>query len=366
MAGEAAGEPRREAIPRFELLEITPEERHRRRAAFGAGSVAQIMVVALVLWFLTATPFEEPKITSRPWVARITLQPPPQASAPPHRPRMVRIPFPPPLKQQAELPKANPKPVSRPQAPPLMAELQPSSAPKLPTPSVVPPRIAAVKPTPLRKELQARVGVFDGSPAVATTKLPRARVQTGGFGDPQGLPGEAEGGSRGNVPHLGAFDRPEGPGSGNGSGGEHGARALVASAGFGNGIDAAPGLGRGADEGATHPAGFADARSLTQAVPHSKPQAAVATFQPVVIEAKPDPVYTEEARRLHIQGEVVLRVVFKASGQLQVLGVEHGLGHGLDEAAVRAAQHMRFMPARRDGKPVDTPATLHILFQLAE
>ena len=66
-----------------------------------------------------------------------------------------------------------------------------------------------------------------------------------------------------------------------------------------------------------------------------------------------------------MQGEVLLSVVFKASGEINVVRVISGLGHGLDESAVRAAQQIRFKPAERAGQPVDLPATLHIVFQLA-
>src|SRR2546429_2735180 len=52
------------------------------------------------------------------------------------------------------------------------------------------------------------------------------------------------------------------------------------------------------------------------------------------------PAYTEEARRLRIEGEVVLEVVFGASGKLHVVRVVRGLGHGLDENAVRAAEQI--------------------------
>jgi TonB family protein len=58
-------------------------------------------------------------------------------------------------------------------------------------------------------------------------------------------------------------------------------------------------------------------------------------------------------------------VVFKASGEIQVVRVVSGLHYGLDEAAVRAAQQIRFKPAQRNGLTVDLPATLHILFELA-
>jgi TonB family protein len=80
---------------------------------------------------------------------------------------------------------------------------------------------------------------------------------------------------------------------------------------------------------------------------------------------KPNPVYTEEARRLRLEGEVLLEVVFGASGELRVLRVVRGLGHGLDEAAVRSAQQIRFKPAKREGQAVDSVATLHVRFQLA-
>jgi TonB family protein len=85
----------------------------------------------------------------------------------------------------------------------------------------------------------------------------------------------------------------------------------------------------------------------------------------VEILTKPKPVYTEEARRLRIEGDVVLRVTFGASGTLVVLGVVEGLGHGLDAAAMEAARKITFTPARRNGQPVDHTATLRVVFRLA-
>jgi len=85
----------------------------------------------------------------------------------------------------------------------------------------------------------------------------------------------------------------------------------------------------------------------------------------VAIESKPEPIYTEEARRLHIEGEVIVKVIFTATGQVRVTEVVKGLGHGLDEAAVHAAEQIHFVPAQRAGEKVDCPATLHILFTLS-
>jgi hypothetical protein len=45
--------------------------------------------------------------------------------------------------------------------------------------------------------------------------------------------------------------------------------------------------------------------------------------------------------------------------------VVRGLGHGLDEAAIAAANKIRFKPALRDGQPADSTAIVHVTFQLA-
>jgi TonB family protein len=84
-----------------------------------------------------------------------------------------------------------------------------------------------------------------------------------------------------------------------------------------------------------------------------------------VILFKPKPEYTAEGRQLKIQGDVLLQVVFKASGEVQVVRVLQGLGHGLDQNAEAAAQKIRFKPAREDGQPVDFPANVRIDFELA-
>jgi TonB family protein len=97
--------------------------------------------------------------------------------------------------------------------------------------------------------------------------------------------------------------------------------------------------------------------------------AARPTMEPVSTElevlSKPSVQYTAEARQLKIQGDVVLKVTFLASGQVVVESVVHGLGHGLDEEARRVAQQIRFRPATRDGRPVDITTTITITFQLA-
>lgn len=351
------------------LLEMSPEDRRRRWRSLGLGSAAEAagIAVVLVLGTVLSSVVREPE--AQPvWSTRITLPSPEELNPPPPAKPLV-TPSPPrveAVKPQVEIPKpplqVHPKPV----LPPTVAAVHPVPRPpdlKRPIPQDELPKSDVPKFEP-----KVQVGAFaGGSSAPASLKLPNSKVQTGGFGSTEGLPGVAQGGNPGNVPKLGSFDLPSGPGNGNGSGGAQGARGTVASAGFGNGIaGAGQGDGRAGGAGAVvREAGFSDAQALTQAAPASRPREVGSSFKPVEIVAKPNPVYTEEGRKLHIQGEVLLQVVFGASGQLRIVGITRGLGHGLDQAAVRAAEEIQFKPAERNGQPVDTAATLHILFQLA-
>jgi len=192
------------------------------------------------------------------------------------------------------------------------------------------------------------------------------QVQTGGFGDPNGVPAHENNGKPITIAQAGSFDMPSGPGSGNGSGGSRGARGVVASAGFGNGTAVGDGSGSAnVTRGTVRQSGFGDSDPAPVAA-KVKPAADIAaTTAPPEITSKPTPAYTEEARKLRIEGEVLLEVVFEASGKLHVVRIVRGLGHGLDEAARQAAEQIRFKPALRDGRPADSTAVLHIVFQLA-
>jgi TonB family protein len=204
-------------------------------------------------------------------------------------------------------------------------------------------------------------GAF-GSSAPATVNAPIQKVQTGGFGDPNGLPGQGKDNAHLTAARLGSFDLPAGPGNGNGAGGAKGIKGTIASAGFGNGI--ALGDNRGNRGTSVQTAGFG-----AQEVSHNAAKAVPAESGPattqVEIISKPIPIYTQEARQLKLEGEVLLEVMFGANGQLHVNRVVRGLGHGLDEAALTAANHMRFKPALRNGSPVDSTAIVHVVFELA-
>ena len=77
-----------------------------------------------------------------------------------------------------------------------------------------------------------------------------------------------------------------------------------------------------------------------------------------------DPDFPEDASRAHIQGDIVVRVVVGVDGRAHDVHVVKGLGHGLDEAAVKAASQYRFKPAMLHGKPVPVYLNLGLSFQI--
>lgn len=274
-----------------------------------------------------------------------------------------------------------PKPVPPPKAPPVKREIvKEIPKPELtapPKPKIYNPVMTApvAKPATARKNTHApdmaevakafpdqKPPMSMGSSAIPTLKKPREVVQTGGFGDPNGLPSNGKVTRSVNVASLGSFDLPPGPGYGNGTGGAKGARGVVASTGFGNGV--ATGSPGGGSHGAVQQTGFAD-QSTAPAAPKAKQATAASNTKPVEILFKPRPVYTDEARAKKIEGEVLLQVVFSASGEVVVQRVVQGLGYGLEQSAESAARQIRFRPAQQDGHPVDSSAIVHIVFELA-
>jgi TonB family protein len=240
--------------------------------------------------------------------------------------------------------------------------------PKLYDPVVTAPvarRATARRNTPLPKvqvaEALRNPLISTGSSAIPTLRKPRAEVQTGGFGDPEGLP-STKVTRQVNINSAGSFDLPPGPGYGNGTGGAKGARGIIASSGFGNGV--AIGSPNGGNRGVVQQAGFANEAAAPVAQQGKRTQAA-SNDKPVEVLFKPRPAYTAEARAKKIQGEVLLQVVFSADGTVEVQRVIRGLGYGLDASAEQAAREIRFHPAVRNGQPVSYDAIVHIEFELA-
>jgi TonB family protein len=259
----------------------------------------------------------------------------------------------------------------RPQALRVPAELV---VPKKEIADIQPPKVALAPAKEALPEIKTviprqlvKTNVFsNGSSVTPTMAAAPQRVQTGGFGDPNGVPAQDNHGRPVTIAQLGAPELPGGPGYGNGTGGAHGARGVVASAGFGNGIATGDNSGRvSASRGTVRQAGFGDADVVAANAAKGPVAEPKAKTIPAEVTFKPRPVYTEEGRHLKVEGEVLLDVVFTAGGQIKIKGVVHGLGHGLDESAIHAAEKIQFKPALKDGQPTDFPAVLHILFQLA-
>jgi TonB family protein len=207
-------------------------------------------------------------------------------------------------------------------------------------------------------------GDFAGSSVAPTVNVAVQKVQTGGFGDDNGLKGTGKPNAKLYAAPAGSFDMPAGPGQGNGSGGAKGIKGTVASADFGNGV-ASGGKGDGRSNGAGVSTGGFGAEQVVHGGPKIAQAGTGPATTPVEITFKPQPVYTEQARSLKLEGEVLLEVLFSANGTLHVNRVVRGLGHGLDEAAIAAANKMRFKPSLRMGQPVDSAAIVHVTFQIA-
>ena len=240
-----------------------------------------------------------------------------------------------------------------------------------PTVTFQPPKPQAVPAKKIEVESSAPAPAPAPLPVqeIAVAKIEVARpvppVKLGGFGDPNGAQPAANA-SPGKLlaAKTGSFDLSEGNLQGKGNPGNRGGVAL---AGFGDSA-AASGSGPGGNggRGAVRSAGFGEydsAPAFTRAAAPSAPAAPVET--PVEITFKPKPAYTAEAREKKIEGEVLLEVVFGATGQVQVQRVMRGLGFGLDERARDAAAQIRFQPGTRAGSPVDMKGIVHIVFALS-
>jgi TonB family protein len=77
-----------------------------------------------------------------------------------------------------------------------------------------------------------------------------------------------------------------------------------------------------------------------------------------------DPQYSEEARRIKLQGVVTVSGLVTETGEMTDVQVVKSLGHGLDEKAVEAVSQYRFRPAMKDGKPVAARISVQVNFRL--
>ena len=93
------------------------------------------------------------------------------------------------------------------------------------------------------------------------------------------------------------------------------------------------------------------------------PYAAAATQ--VVCRVCPDPMYSDDARKQKLQGQVTMRVLVGADGRVKDLQVTRGLGLGLDENAARAVRAWQFIPAKdAERRPMASWITIETIFRL--
>jgi TonB family protein len=347
-------------------LAVLPDSKPRW-SRIGVSAVAQLgLLIFCVLIPLiypdqlrTALHFQNVEIAAP--LTEIPVAPPPP---PPPAPKVVKAKTPPPKPEVVEPVKLDPKK-------PHIFEIPKAVVPKVQKVEALAPemqvhldaaKIDTATNGPKRPKEDVKINnIGSGSAAPATVKAPVNKVQTGGFGDPNGIPGKGDPQHATTVNRLGSPALPGGPGYGNGTGGDKGIKGTVASTGFGNGIANPP--PSGGKQGKVASSGFGD-QTVADA-PKKKVTAGGPVDTPVDILEKPKPEYTAEGRSLKLEGDVVIDVVFLSNGTMQVNRVVSGLGHGLDEAAVRAAQTIKFKPARREGQPVDFPARVRIEFRLA-
>jgi len=234
---------------------------------------------------------------------------------------------PPPPKIKPKVKAPEPKPVE-----PEPVKLNPKQPHVFMTAKVLQPKVKAVEAKPVelnptfdqvkldvqskgpkRPKEDVKVGnLSSGSAAVPTVVAPVEKVQTGGFGDTNGIAGKGDPNKATNVNRLGSPALPGGPGYGNGTGGDKGIRGTVASTGFGNGTANPPPSPK---KGTLQATGFAD-QTVAAEAPKKRASAGESATTPVDILDKPRPEYTAEGRSLKIEGDVVLDMVFLANGSI--------------------------------------------------
>lgn len=79
---------------------------------------------------------------------------------------------------------------------------------------------------------------------------------------------------------------------------------------------------------------------------------------------KPEPPYSEEARKAKYQGTVVLWIVVDAQGNVSDVRVVKPLGLGLDEKAVETVRTWKFKAAMRNNIPVPVRVLVEVSFRL--
>ena len=132
------------------------------------------------------------------------------------------------------------------------------------------------------------------------------------------------------------------PNQGSGAGGGAGTGS---GAGVGEGTGSGVGPGSGGGEG-------------------GGPYRPGAGIDPPTLQREVKALYTDDARRRGIEGDVVLEVVVRRDGSVGDVRIRRSLDRGLDQRAIDAVRQWRFAPARRHGVAVDILVEVAVAFKL--
>src|SRR5262249_13940345 len=77
------------------------------------------------------------------------------------------------------------------------------------------------------------------------------------------------------------------------------------------------------------------------------------TATPPTVLQRVEPQYSEVARKARYEGTVVLEVIIRKDGTVDIQRIVRSLGFGLDENAIQALKQWRFRPGMCNGVPVD-------------
>jgi TonB family protein len=220
-------------------------------------------------------------------------------------------------------------------------EIKPASYGKLPQASLDIPQVVAPDPHP---------------PIIKNPSLPVAATIVA---DPALFPPDTRPIAYGD-PKSKSTEVSSGPGTGNGIGTGKGG-------GVGSGEDGGVGPGRGGNtgggdrrDGGGGPGGGGGGGGED----YNKTFAPKDVSQKARIISRPEPQYTEEARKNQISGTVVLRAVLGSNGAVTGIRAVSGLPFGLTEKAISAAHQIKFVPAQKDGRAVSQYIQIEYNFNL--
>jgi TonB family protein len=164
-------------------------------------------------------------------------------------------------------------------------------------------------------------------------------------------------------PRSKSTDPSNGPGSGGGMGTGRGT-------GTGEGEDGGFGKGRGGNMGGGDKQIGGGGQGGGSGFNGEAPTDYNKTFSPrevtqkARILARPEPQYTEEARKNQVSGTVVIKAVFSSSGAVTNIRAVSSLPYGLTEKAIAAARQIKFAPAMKDGRAVSQFVQIEYNFNL--